>query len=263
MLDNDRIRALVLGSMNDVMDTEPYRGGFIVTPNLHYADGDAVEVFVETYGQGYRINDRGASALRLQMAGVNLDSSKVRTAWAQSVPRDAFDTDPNAGEVATFATEQQAGGAVLAVAESMVRLDQLRYLAPQPKAAPFKRTVAESVRGITPRSVEVKSDFRLRIRGGAERLATAAILPDDREPLVIQAVSGGAAISDAVEHCYFLFGNVADVDKDHRVAVLPSSDADRFAQEALAEVARVAFVDDASLRDVIDGYLNGRRLTSV
>lgn len=263
MLNNDRIRAAVLGALNDSMVTEPYRDGVLVTPRLHYSDGDAVEVFVEEYGSGYRVNDRGATALRLQMAGVNLDSSKVTRAWRQSLPPSMFDTDPSAGEIATFATSEDAGAAILSIAEAMIRIDQLRYLAPTPKARPFKSTVAESVRSITPRSVPVQNEFRLGIRGGAHRIATTALVPNSQSPLVLQAVGGGSTIAEAVEHCYFLFGNVDGVPKQHRVAVLPSSDTDRFAHEALAEVAQVAFLDDSSLRDVIDGYLSEQQLTSV
>lgn len=265
MLESDAIRARLLRVLNDNAAADPYRDGYLVRPNLHYSDGDSVEVFVERFSDGYRLSDRGEVRLRLQMAGVNLDSPRLNVALQQAVSPVLAPAMGPAGEIAAFATEDNVGLSIHHLGESMMRADQLRYLAPPPKSRPFGEQVVSSVQRVLPKGMRVDTRYRLRLRGGLTRRPTAAI-HGLKEPLVFQAVSASAdgRLEEAsVEHCYFLFGNTVELGKTNRVAVLGERrQADtQPSVESLTQVAQVAFLDDQSLDMLVSEYL--RRQPSI
>ncbi|WP_439031916.1 DUF1828 domain-containing protein [Gordonia terrae] len=248
--------------LNDSAMADPYRDGYLVRPNLHYSDGDSVEVFVERFSDGYRVSDRGEVRLRLQMAGVNLDSTRLNLALQQAISPFLAPAMTPAGEIAAFATDENLGLSIHHLGESMMRADQLRYLAPPPKSRPFGEQVVSNVQSVLPPGMRVDTRYKLRLRGGLVRRPTAAI-HRGKEPLVFQAVSASAdgRLEEAsVEHCYFLFGNTVELSKLNRVAVLGDRSQARTqpSVESLSQVAQVAFLDDQSLHMLISEYLGHR-----
>ncbi|MGQ0773625.1 MAG: DUF1828 domain-containing protein [Pseudonocardiales bacterium] len=66
----------------------------LVVTSQHYADGDTVELLVQTVGDDVIVSDGGEVLARLDSVGVNVDSrSRVGTSWKRLLAAHALEDD--------------------------------------------------------------------------------------------------------------------------------------------------------------------------
>lgn len=128
-MDPQKLASLVVREVNDEIAVREFGHGFLMVLPLTYWDDDRITLFIEPFENGFRVTDRGATAVRLHMTGMNLDSAKVSEAWQRSV---AILNLVNPGdeelELAHFTEVSGLGEAILKVAEASLRVDRLRWL---------------------------------------------------------------------------------------------------------------------------------------
>ncbi|WP_019807993.1 DUF1828 domain-containing protein [Saccharomonospora halophila] len=141
-MDETKIAPALLSYVNDDIVVTPYGHGHLVTTPMRFYDGDRVTLFVESYEGGIHVTDQGATAMRLHMADVNIDSPSVSGAWRHSVAESGGDSlAAEEGVIGAWGNAQHLGRLVFAVAESVLRIDQLRWLASASKPVPFRDRV--------------------------------------------------------------------------------------------------------------------------
>lgn len=128
-LDAQKLTSLVVREMNDEITVMDYGHGLLMTLPLTYWDDDRVTLFVEPFESGYRVSDRGSTAVRLHMTGMNVETAKVAEAWRRSVASlNLVNPGDEELELAHFTDADQLGESILKVAEASLRIDQLRWL---------------------------------------------------------------------------------------------------------------------------------------
>lgn len=245
-----QLTSAVLSALNDQAATTPYGHGHLVALPLHYYDDDRVTLFVEPATDGYRVSDRGSTAMRLHMADVSLDAPRVADAWRQSVGSlAAFDMGTEEGVIAGWTTQDQLGEMILRVAEASLRVDQLRWMATEPRRMRFRDRVVRKLSDSFGEAVTPNAPLLLRSQ--RTRQVTAAIGDDLEKRVYIQAV-GGSDRDKSVEHCYFLF-SMSDIPMQRRIAVVDRGAS--WSAEMLREIDSVAelafFDDDKQFRKVL------------
>lgn len=108
----------------------------LVTPH-HYADGDTVELMVQTVGDEVIVSDGGEVLARLDSVGVNVDShSRIGESWKRLIAAHALNEDDR-GQLMRRASLGQAADLVQEMADALANLDGLRLLAPAPRRPAF------------------------------------------------------------------------------------------------------------------------------
>lgn len=253
-------RSAILSAFNDDILTTPYGHGELVTLPLHYYDDDRVSVFVEEYENGLRISDRGMSLMRLHMAGLNLDATKVDEAWSRSIARvrkrDLVGED---GVISAFAEAGDVGRAILDVAEASLRVDQLRWMASEPRRGRFSDQVVRRVTDLVGGRATVTPNAAFQLTSGRTRQVTAAIGESVETRFYLQAVGGSdrASREKSIEHCHFLF-SLGTVERERKLAVVADGGTgwDTTVRQELGRVGQVAFYrDEVALKEVVSKAL--------
>lgn len=245
-MDVTLIKKMLLSYVNDEVVVVPYGHGHLITTPLRFYDDDRVTLFVEAYEGGIRVSDQGTTAMRLHMADVNLEASRVADVWRRCTATLARHT--LAGEdgiLSAWGTEDELGRLLIAVAESALRVDQLRWLSTEHRPLMFRDRLVRRIIDVAGDPQQVTPRAPLRQTSGRTRQVTAAVGEDLESRVYVQAVS----LSDqerSVEHCFYVF-NHADIPRQRVLAVAAGSQKN-WSQELIAEletVTDVAFFDDA------------------
>ena len=118
-MDAQKLTSLVVREMNDQIAVRSYGHGFLMALPLTYWDDDRVTLFVEPFEAGFRVTDRGATAVRLQMSGMNITTPRVSASWSRSVAAlNLFNPDEEDLELAHFSDVEHLGESILKVAEA-------------------------------------------------------------------------------------------------------------------------------------------------
>lgn len=243
-MDTARIRSAVLSTINDEVEVHEYGHGHLVTLPLAFYDDDLVTLFIEPYEGGIRVSDQGTAAMRLQMSDIDLDNPRVSDAWQRSVASlgaQSIAADENT--VGAWGASDELGRLVLAVAEAMMRVDQLRWLSPDRRPVRFRDRVVRQLMDITKSEREVTPNAALPQTSGRTRQVTAAVGSSDGRRVYVQAL-GASNRDQAAEHCYYVFSHT-ELPRDCMLAVAAGTpDSWSAAQvDELASVTDVAFFD--------------------
>ena len=246
-MDRKKITTALLSNINDELAVTEYGHGHLVTMPLSFYDEDRITLFVEPYEHGVRVTDHGTTAMRLQMADVNIDSPRVVEAWRRSTaPLGGHSLAAEEGVVAAWGSEDEVGRLLLAVAESVLRVDQLRWLWAEGQRIPFKEKVVNKIIEVTGEAEEVTPNAPLAQTSGRSRQVTAAIGSNPDTRIYVQAV-GSSSGERAEEHCYYIFDH-SELPRERILAVV----AGRLEQwadvlvEELTKVTDVAFFDESN-----------------
>jgi len=263
-MDAQKLTSLVVREMNDEITVRDYGHGFLMTLPLTYWDDDRVTLFVEPFESGYRVTDRGSTAVRLHMIGMNVETPKVAESWRRSIATlNLFNPGNEELELAHFTDADQLGESILKVAEATLRIDQLRWLYSAHTPARFPdKVVRRLVRAVGERAA-VRPNAPMKLRHGRIRQVTAAVGTDERSQVYVQAVGGSnrETRERAVEHCTHLFDYAEGLDSNQRLAIVSGTREEwkNYYIETLAESAEVAFYGEP---DQLDEVLK-RRLAPV
>lgn len=228
-MDSRSITSALLSFTNDGLVVRPYAHGHLVTLPLCYYDEDRVTLFVEDYQQGFRVTDRGLTAVRLQAADLNLRGERVIHAWERSTAAaQLFNPAAEELEIAGWGTEDELPSLVFRVAEASLRIDQLRWLARERPPRRFSERVLDRLSHAASSPEEVIPQAPLLLRSGRLRQVTAAVGPDEKHRVYVQAIAGqnNETQERAVEHCFYLFELARDVPKERRLAFATGTEDD-------------------------------------
>lgn len=254
-MDAQKIRSALLSQLNDEISVIGYGHGQLVTLPFAYYDGDLVTVFVEPFEGGLRVTDQGATALRLQMADVDLGNAKVAEGWKRSVA--GLGEKALAAEeavVAAWGAQEQVGDLVQEVAQASLRIDQLRWLAHQTRPVRFRDQVVARLTSVAGTHDRVLPNALLRQQSGRQRSVTAVVERAQRS-VYVQALSGKDRDA-AAEHCFYIFSHAA-LAPGQRLAIAAGRRGDWSAEllDELSAVTDVAFFDQD---DDVRAKLSGR-----
>ncbi|MGW4520111.1 hypothetical protein [Amycolatopsis sp. NPDC004378] len=244
-MDESKIKSSVLSQVNDVIDVREYGHGHLLTLPLAFYDDDLITLFVEPFEAGVRVTDQGTTAMRLHMADLDLDNPRVVEAWSRSVASLGHQSlTVEDGTVGGWGDTSQVGRLVLAVAEAVLRVDQLRWMVQDRRPVRFRDRVVRTISSIASAPEQVTPNAALPQRSGRTRQVTAAVGPDMDNRVYVQAM-GKSNRDQAAEHCYYVFKHT-DVPRNRVLAVAAGR------REAwpdvvlgeLSEVTDVAFFDE-------------------
>lgn len=233
----------LLGYVNDQTAIRPYGEGVLVDLPLTYSDGDVVRVHVEPVSSGYRVSDRAEAVDRLEQYGVNAWTGRAATAIATTKLEANLNAINSAEqEIATFGDEAQVGAMIMAVAQTAVRVEQLRWLA-SPRSRPYRERLYDRLHDASTRRWKIERNPTVRLQSGRIRPVTLSV-QGERGTAWVQALSKSDQDS-SVSHCYYLFDR-SNIPKDSRVAALDGRKEDWPAGVAddLAVVGAVEFFDE-------------------
>ncbi|MGH3818617.1 MAG: DUF1828 domain-containing protein, partial [Pseudonocardiaceae bacterium] len=104
----------------------------LLVTSHHYADGDTVELIVQTVGDEVIVSDGGEVLARLDSVGVTVDSgSRVGTSWKRLMAAHAL--EDHRGQLVRRTGVEHAADLVREMADAVANLDGLRLLAPVPR----------------------------------------------------------------------------------------------------------------------------------
>lgn len=221
----------------------------LVTSRL-FADGDRVELLVQTVGDEVIVSDGGEVLARLDSAGVNVSKSRTRASesWATLISSHALEV--TAGELIRRASAVDAASLIYEMTDAVANVDGLRLLAPAPRRLKFTETIATYLEAEFP-VVEPKPP--LLGRSGSRHRPTVAAGNDDRL-VYVQAAAGQstAARQHAVEHSYTMFSDInGHIPVEQKLVVLDDGDASAggWRPEWLKLLSNVAYVGTWTQRD--------------
>lgn len=226
----------------------------VLVTSHHYADGDTVELIVQTVGDDVIVSDGGEVLARLDSVGVNLDArSRAGQSWKRLLAAHAIAQDR--GMLLRRAGSEHTADLVQEMADAVVNLDGLRLLAPVPRRPAFPERVTTYLEAefplVTPRA-------ELTGISGSPYRVTAAAGNDERQ-VYIQTAAGrnAAAQRTAVEHCYTMFSDVNGRLPSNRKLVVLDDEAPEWRPEAISLLSTVAFVGTWGARDLWTEFVRG------
>lgn len=155
----------------------------LLVTSHHYADGDTVELMVQTVGDEVIVSDGGEVLARLDSVGVNLDShSRVGESWLRLMAAHALENDR--GQLVRRTSAKHAGDLVQEMADAVANLDGLRLLAPTPRRPAFPERLTTYLEAEFPVCGSAsQADRRQRRavpghRGGRQEQGTANLRPN-------------------------------------------------------------------------------------
>ena len=255
-MDAQKLTSLVVREMNDEITVRHYGHGFLMTLPLTYWDDDRVTLFVEPFESGYRVSDRGSTAVRLHMTGMNVEAPKVVESWRRSVAAlNLFNPGDEDLELAHFTDADQLGESILKIAEASLRIDQLRWLHSAQIPVRFPDKVVRRLVKAAGERAAVRPNAPMKLRHGRIRQVTAAVGTDERRQIYVQAVGGSnrETRERAVEHCTHLFDYAEGLDFDRRLAIVSGTrdEWNDYYIETIAESAEVAFYGEPDQLDEV------------
>lgn len=249
-METQPIKSALLNFANDQLEVVEYGHGALVYVPMYYSDDDAVSLFIEPFQSGFRVTDQGSTALRLQMADLNLDSRRISEAWKEAVGNlQAHSMDPMHGELSVWGQSDQIGQMIFGLASASMRVDQLRVLANASKPVPFADRVLGRVQSVLRevKGLKVQPQAKVSLTSGRKRQVTAAIAKSGSGPTIVQAIGGTnkQQREDQVERCFHLF-SFAEAPQESRIAVAIGVEQtwDKAMVEEISTVAEVVFFDE-------------------
>jgi hypothetical protein len=204
----------------------------LLVTSHHYADGDTVELIVQTVGDEVIVSDGGEVLARLDSVGVNVDSrSRVGTSWKRLMAAHALEDDR--GQLVRRASVEHTADLVREMADAVANLDGLRLLAPVPRRPAFPERLTTYLEAEFP---FVEPRAKLTGASGSSYQVTAAAGSSEKRPVYVQTASGQntAARRSAVERCFTMFSDEATL---------------RWRPEMITLLAGVAYVGTWTARD--------------
>ena len=233
----------------------------LLVTSHHYADGDTVELVVETVGDEVIVSDGGEVLARLDSIGLNMNArSRVGQSWKRLLAAHAVEHDR--GVLLRRSSVADVADVVQEMADALANLDGLRLLAPVPRRPPFPEQVTTYLEAEFP-VVEPRAE--LSGTSGSPYRTTAAAGTDERK-VYIQTAAGqnAAAQRSAVEHCYTMFSDVnGHIPIDQKLVVLDDQ-ALAWRPETINLLSTVAYVGTWGERqqwtDFVWGSIPDRRV---
>ncbi|MGH3695884.1 MAG: DUF1828 domain-containing protein [Pseudonocardiaceae bacterium] len=214
----------------------------------HYADGDTVELIVQTVGDEVIVSDGGEVSARLDSVGVNVRShSRVGTSWKRLIAAHALDEDDR-GQLVRRARVEHAADLVQEMADAVANLDGLRLLAPIPRPA-FPERLTTYLRA---KVSFVKPRAKLTGASGWRYQVTAAAGRSEKQLVYIQTADGrhAAAQRSAVERCFTMFSDTnQELPTEQKLVVLDDEAAPEWPTEMIDLLAGVAYVSTWTARE--------------
>ncbi len=239
-MDKRVVISALLSSINDEIVTHEYGDGLLVDLPLTFSDGDSVRLLVEPMGSGVRVSDQASAYERLLMADVNPDAGRAAEAISATIRTAGLsNVGGEADELATFGPLDDLGAMVLAVAQTAMRVEQLRWLAVRRAPTRFSERVMERVQAAAHQNWRIERNASIPLTSGRERMVTLAVEAPNGTAYV-QALSAKDREQSA-EHCYYLF-SWADVPSGTRVAALDGTSSN-WPSELVSELSTVAEVE--------------------
>jgi hypothetical protein len=240
-----RLQTAILGAINDALSVRPYGGAQLVFTPLKYSDGDTITILVEPFGNGLRVSDRGEAVDRLETWGVHADQGRAAEAIVaarSSVRLNPFASEPE--ELSTICDDSDLGLGILTVAQTALRVEQLRWLAKDRPALKFDDRLANRLSSVSSaRHWRMTRRAKLPLASGRTRQVTAAV-EGQHGTAYVQAVSD-VDKDRSVANCYYIFDR-STASRSQRVAALagaPKEWPDGL-RDDLAEVGTVTFFAD-------------------
>lgn len=220
----------------------------VLVTSHHYADGDTVELMVQTVGDEVIVSDGGEVLARLDSVGVNVNSrSRVGQSWKRLMAAHALENDR--GQLVRRASVEHAAELVQEMADAVANLDGLRLLAPGPRRLAFPERLTTYLEAEFP---FVEPRARLTGASGWLYRVTAAAGSSAERPVYVQTASGPntAAQKSAVEHCFTMFSDVSgQLPTERRLVVLDDEAAPQWRPELVTLLSGVAYVGTWTARD--------------
>lgn len=227
----------------------------VVTPH-HYADGDTVELMVQTIGDEVIVSDGGEVLARLDSVGVNVDPrSRVGQSWKRLLAAHAVDDDR--GQLVRRAGIKYAADLVREMADAVANLDGLRLLAPAPRRLAFPERLTTYLEAEFP-FVEP----RAKLRGLSSSVyQVTAVGNSEEQPIYVQTASGRntAVQKSAAEHCFTTFSDVnGQLPAERKLVVLDDEASPMWRPELIKLLSRVAYVGTWIARDQWTEFVRGK-----
>ena len=219
----------------------------LLVTSHHYADGDTVELMVQTVGDEVIVSDSGEALARLDSVGVNVDS-RSRVGKSRKRLLAAHGLEDDRGQLVRRASVEHAVDLVQEMADALANLDGLRLLAPAPRRLAFPERLTTYLEAEFP---FVAPRAKLRGVSGSPYRVTAAAGSKDR-PVYIQTASGRntAAQRSAMEHCFTMFSDVnGHLPTERKLVVLDDEATPQWRPEIMNLLSTVAYVGTWNARD--------------
>jgi hypothetical protein len=229
----------------------------LLVTSHHYADGDTVELMVQTVGDEVIVSDGGEVLARLDSVGVNVDSrSRVGKSWKRLIAAHALDEDDR-GQLVRRASVKHAADLVQEMADAVANLDGLRLLAPAPRRLAFPEQLTTYLEAEFP---FVEPRATLTGASGSPYRATAAAGSSEERPVYVQTATGQntAAQKSAVEHCFTMFSDVnGHLPIERKLVVLNDEATPQWRPEMIHLLSSVAYVGTWTARDQWTAFVWG------
>lgn len=221
----------------------------LLVTSHHYADGDTVELIVQTVGDEVIVSDGGEVLARLDTVGVNVDSrSRVGMSWKRLIAAHALDEDDR-GQLVRRASVEHAAELVREMADAVANLDGLRLLAPVPRRPAFPERLTTYLEAEFP---FVEPRAKLTGASGSPYQVTAAAGSSEKRLVYVQTAAGQntAAQRSAVERCFTMFSDVNRLlPTERKLVVLDDEATPQWRPEMINLLAGVAYVGTWIARD--------------